>query len=73
MSNSTQRFFNSTKRALSFGGKTKTPSSVSRLGASTTSKKKKSKSNPGSWYQSEEPAAPKTMDEWWNLKRVDPI
>ncbi len=71
MSSGTQRFVNSTKQALSFGRTKKKPSSVNRLGSTTKQKKQKSESS--SWFPPAEPEPPKTMKEWWDLKRPDPL
>jgi hypothetical protein len=71
MSSGTQRFFSSTKQALSFG-RDKKPAAVNRVGTHTTTKKKQ-KPESSSWLQPAEPEAPRTMKEWWELKRPDPL
>lgn len=69
MAAGTQRFFSSTKQALSFS-RAKKPSPVNRVGTST---RQQQPSESGSWLEPDPPEAPRTMKEWWRLKRPDPL
>lgn len=73
MNNGTQRFFSSTKDALSPGGSKKS-SRTSWTGNSPPKKKKPSSSSWFPWSRTPaEREGPKTLDEWFKLKRPDAL
>ena len=65
-----QRLITSTKQALSFGGNNQ-PTPTSWSGGSSRQKKKAASSSWFGWLRPAEPEGPKTVSEWFKLKRPE--